>query len=271
MKNFWKRNKVTIISICILFVIFFSYVCRVSAYTYESLDFKYGKVKTKSSLNIRCGPGTNYNRVGTLKDGEYLDVFAKVGDWYIIQTDDNVIGAVSSKYIDPIYDEAEVNSYKQSKVSLENVKKEDSAQTSSSAEENGEYIDNLELTQEELEFLNLINANRKNKGLEELKIDNAIENVARLKAQDLEKNDYFSHQSPSYGNMNEMLTSFGVTYQIAQENIAGNQNLSGAVEAWMNSDSHKANILNNDFNYTGVAIVESNTYGKIFVEVFVKK
>ena len=119
--------------------------------------------------------------------------------------------------------------------------------------------------------MNLINSNRKNNGLTELKIDNTIQNVARLKAQDLERNDYFSHLSPTYGNIDSMLTSFGVTYSVAQENIAGNQNLSGAVEAWMNSESHKANILNNDFNYTGVAIIDSKTYGKIFVEVFAKK
>ena len=252
MKNFLIRKKFTIISFFILTILFFSYIYRTSAYTYEDLDFKYGKVKTKTSLNVRCGPGTNYERVDKLNDGEYVNVFAKIGEWYIIQTDDNVIGTVSSKYIIPIYNEEEI------------------IQTSTTTN-NNEYVDNLELTGEEIEFLNLINANRKNYGLEELKIDNTIQNVARLKAQDLERNDYFSHQSPSYGNINDMLTSFGVSYIIAQENIAGNQNLSGAVEAWMNSESHKSNILNNDFKYTGVAIVESKTYGKIFVEVFVKK
>ncbi|MBR2290471.1 MAG: SH3 domain-containing protein [Clostridia bacterium] len=258
MKNFLKRNKVTIISLCIMLIILFCYVCSAQAYTYESIDFQYGKVIAKTSLNIRCGPGTNYERVGKLNNGEYVNVFAKVGDWYIIQTNNSVVGAVSSKYIEPIYDEID-------------FKVEETAQTSSAVESNGEYLDNLSLTVEEQEFLNLINSNRKTNGLDELKIDNTIQNVARLKAQDLERNEYFSHQSPTYGNINDMLTSFGVTYTSAQENIAGNQNLAGAVEAWMNSESHKANILNNDFKYTGVAVVESSTYGKIFVEVFVKK
>lgn len=265
MKDFLKRNKSVIISFCIICIILFSYIYQTSAYTYESLDFKYGKVKTKSTLNIRCGPGTNYDRVGKLKDGDYIDVFAKIGDWYIIKTDNDVIGTVSSKYITPVYDENEVNEYRQE------IEKEDTVQTLANNSDNSEYIDNLELTEEEYEFLNLVNSNRKNNGLEELKIDNAIQNVARLKAQDLERNEYFSHQSPTYGNINDMLTSFGITYSIAQENIAGNQNLAGAVEAWMNSESHKSNILSKDFNYTGVAIVESSTYGKIFVEVFVKK
>lgn len=258
MRSFLKRNRYTIISICLLISIFFGYMYQASAYTYENLDFKYGKVKTKSTLNIRCGPGLEYERVGKLKNGEYVDVFAKVGDWYIVQTDQNLVGAVSSKYIEPIYSEDE-------------IKLEESVESSADIQDSGEYLELLELTEEEQEFLNLINVNRKNRGLNELKIDNNIQNVARLKAQDLERNEYFSHQSPSYGNIGEMLTSFGVEYAIAQENIAGNQNLSGAVEAWMNSESHKANILNNEFEYTGVAVVESSTYGKIFVEVFVKK
>ena len=257
MKNFLKRNKVTIFSFCIILITVFCYAYRAQAYTYESLDFKYGRVKTKTTLNVRCGPGTNYNKVGKLNNGEYVNVFAKVGDWYIVQTDKNVVGAVSSKYLEPIYEETEVE--------------QETEETAIINEGNGEYIDNLELTLEEMEFLNLINSNRRNNGLSELKIDNTIQNIARLKAKDLERNDYFSHQSPSYGMISDMLTSFGVEYSTVEENIAGNQSLAGAVEAWMNSESHKSNILNNSFEYTGVAIVESSTYGKIFVEVFVKK
>lgn len=196
MKNFFKRNKFIILSYCILIIIFFSYLYTASAYTYESLDFKYGKVKTKSSLNIRCGPGTNYERVGKLNNGEYVDVFAKVGDWYIIQTDNNLIGAVSSKYIEAVYDETEALNSETSN----DVKSEEITETSNVDNNSSEYIDNIELTGEEQEFLNLINSKRKENGLEELKIDNTIQNVARLKAQDLERNNYFSHKSPSYRN-----------------------------------------------------------------------
>ncbi len=270
MKDFLKRNKFIILSVFLLISLLFSYIYSASAYTYETLDFKYGKVKTNSTLNVRCGPGTNYDRVGKLNNGDYINVFAKVGDWYIIQTTDNLVGAVSGRYIDPVYDENEMKNYLDEKA-LANIETEKTEETMNNSTETSQYIDSIELTDEEKEFLNLINTNRKNNGLSELKIDNEIQNIARLKAQDLERNDYFSHTSPSYGNVNDMMNSFNVKFTKVQENIAGNQNLSGAVEAWMNSDSHKSNILNSDFNYTGVAISESSTYGKIFVEVFVQK
>jgi len=138
-------------------------------------------------------------------------------------------------------------------------------------DEISEFSDGLQLTTEEQEFLDLINANRKNNGLSELQLDSEVQNIARLKAKDLEENNYFSHISQKYGNIDNMLKMFEISYTTSAENIAGNTNLVGAVEAWMNSENHKANILSQKYNCTGVAIVDSKTYGKIFVEVFVEK
>ncbi len=82
---------------------------------------------------------------------------------------------------------------------------------------------------------------------------------------------YFAHESPTYGSPFNMLKSFGISYKTAGENIAGNSSNSGAVNAWMNSPGHKANILNSSFNYTGIGVVNSSKYGKIYVQIFVGK
>ena len=142
MKDFLKKNKFIILIFSLLIIFIFSYFYRASAYTYESLDFKYGKVTAKTTLNIRCGPGTNYDRVGKLNNGDYINVFAKVGDWYIVQTTDNVVGAVSCKYIEAIYDEQEMQNYIQTK-SLENIENEETTQTSTLVNSSSEYIDNF--------------------------------------------------------------------------------------------------------------------------------
>ena len=39
----------------------------------------------------------------------------------------------------------------------------------------------------------------------------------------------------------------------------------------MNSSGHKANILNSNYNYTGLAVVKSSKYGKIYVQMFIGK
>ena len=127
------------------------------------------------------------------------------------------------------------------------------------------------LTADEKEVFDLINAKRTAAGLSALKIDAELQNVARAKAEDMVKNNYFSHTSPTYGSPFDMMKSFGVSYKTAGENIAGNSSNTGAVNAWMNSEGHKANILNSSFNYTGVAVVKSSKYGKIFVQMFIGK
>lgn len=125
------------------------------------------------------------------------------------------------------------------------------------------------LTANELEVFNLINKQRTNNGLSALKIDSQLQRVARIKAQDMVDNNYFSHTSPTYGSPFDMLKSFGISYNTAGENIAANSSNSAAVSAWMNSAGHKANILNGKFNYTGIGVVNDPTYGKMYVQMFI--
>ena len=61
---------------------------------YYKLDFSTGLV-TATTLNVRSGPGTKYKVVATIKKNSYVRVFAGVGDWYIIHTDGDYVGAVS--------------------------------------------------------------------------------------------------------------------------------------------------------------------------------
>ena len=73
-------------------------------------------------------------------------------------------------------------------------------------------------------------------GLQALIVDDELQNIARIKAQDMVDNNYFSHTSPTYGSPFDMMKNFGISYKTAGENIAGNSTNSGAVNAWMNSE-----------------------------------
>lgn len=125
------------------------------------------------------------------------------------------------------------------------------------------------LTPEEQETLNLINDYRKQNGLEELKAISKLQQVAKLKAQDIVDYEYFSHTSPNLGTPFEMLKQNEIDYTMAGENLAGNISPEKAVEAWINFPSHKENILEK-FEYTGICVVESPIYGKVFVQLFMR-
>lgn len=216
---------------------------------YQTVGTSIGIV-TATSLNVRQGPGTNFNSITRVSKNEYIRIFAKIGDWYVVQTDSNYIGAASSKYIRLVYSNS-------------------SGSSSGSSSSGGTTTS--QLTANEQEVFDLINAKRVANGLSALKIDDELQNVARIKAQDMVDNNYFSHTSPIYGSPFDMIKNFGISYKTAGENIAGNSSNSGAVNAWMNSSGHKANILNSSFNYTGIGVVNSSKYGKVYVQMFMGK
>lgn len=244
-----KKKKLLIFSVIIMCVlVFLGYTTSFGMQHYYKLDFSTGLV-TATTLNVRSGPGIQYKVIATVKKDEYIRVFAGIGDWYIVQIEGDYVGAVSKKYVKPIYPNSSNN-------------------TGGSS---GTTTSTTSMNDDEKEVFDLINKQRTNNGLQALKIDNEVQKVARIKAQDMVDNNYFAHESPTYGTPFQMLKSFKISYKTAGENIAANSSNSGAVNAWMNSSGHKANILNSSYNYTGIGVVSSKKYGKMYVQMFIGK
>lgn len=252
-----KSRAVIEITVIFVFIIVLTVINKAFAMqNYYNTGFTTGLV-TASSLNVRSGPGTNFPVIAKTYKNQYIRVFAGIGNWYIVQIEGDYIGAVNKQYIKPIYPNTSNNS--------------NNTSNTNSGTNTGNTGNTQSLTADELETFNLINKQRTQNGLSELKIDWEVQRVARIKAQDMVNNNYFSHTSPTYGSPFDMLKSFGVSYRTAGENIAGNSNNSSAVNAWMNSSGHRANILNSSFNYTGLGVINGSKYGKIYVQMFIGK
>ncbi|MEK0315307.1 CAP domain-containing protein [Cohnella sp. 56] len=104
------------------------------------------------------------------------------------------------------------------------------------------------------QVVNIVNQERAKAGLSALKTDAKLTTVADAKAKDMYSNNYFDHNSPTYGSPFDMMKQFGVTYSYAGENIAkGQRSPTEVMTAWMNSAGHKANIMNANFKSIGVA------------------
>ncbi|NWK70831.1 serine protease [Bacillus paramycoides] len=117
------------------------------------------------------------------------------------------------------------------------------------------------LSEFEQRVVELTNAERTKQGLPALQIDTELSKVARIKSEDMQKNNYFDHNSPTYGSPFDMMKKFGISYKSAGENIAqGQRTPEEVVQAWMNSAGHRANILNSGFTHIGVGYVESGNY-----------
>ncbi|WP_219839241.1 CAP domain-containing protein [Paenibacillus sp. R14(2021)] len=104
------------------------------------------------------------------------------------------------------------------------------------------------------QVVSLVNKERANAGLSALKPNSLLNKVALDKAKDMYANNYFDHNSPTYGSPFDMMRAYGVTYSYAGENIAkGQRTPQEVMKAWMNSPGHKANILNSHYGKIGVA------------------
>ncbi|MEK7598629.1 MAG: CAP domain-containing protein [Patescibacteria group bacterium] len=112
-------------------------------------------------------------------------------------------------------------------------------------------------------IIKLANESRSKEGLKALQENPKLSAAASAKAEDMLKNDYFAHNSPSGKTPWYWMDKIGYNYKYAGENLA--MNFFSAEEeqiAWMKSESHRKNILNANYQEIGVGIAEGKIDGK---------
>ena len=127
------------------------------------------------------------------------------------------------------------------------------------------------VNQAEQTLFRLLNEDRARHGLPALVLDDELSRIARIKSQDMVDNRYFAHTSPTYGNVRSMLTSFGVSYRSAGENIARSRSVYHSNAAFLSSEGHRRNMLSSTYTHVGIGVVV-NAYGFVTVtEIFVRR
>lgn len=122
------------------------------------------------------------------------------------------------------------------------------------------------------QIVHLVNEERAKAGVKPLKYVADVSKVAQLKSQDMIKNNYFDHTSPTYGSPFKMMDQFDINYTFAGENIAAGYSTAEAVmKGWMDSPGHRANILNPNYAEIGIGIAEGGEYGVYYTQMFVKR
>lgn len=106
----------------------------------------------------------------------------------------------------------------------------------------------------------LIDSNqaRTRNGQTELRINPQLAAAAQAKAQDMASHDYWSHITPDGNTPWKFIDATGYSYQKAGENLAyGFADSDDVVKGWMNSATHKANLLDANYKDVGFGIVNS--------------
>lgn len=108
-----------------------------------------------------------------------------------------------------------------------------------------------------LKMLELINAERKAKGLTPLTLDNRMCSIAECHSKDMNSRHFFDHTNPDGLDPFDRLSKGGISYNTSGENIAKTSSISSAHDALMRSPGHRANILNPAFHRIGIGISKS--------------
>ncbi len=119
------------------------------------------------------------------------------------------------------------------------------------------------------QVVDLVNAERKKAGLRELAISDGAASAAQVRANEITRS--FSHTRPNGSSFGTALNEAGVSYTGCGENIAYGQNSPQAVmNQWMNSASHRANILNSQFTAIGVGHYRDNAGTDYWTQLFIR-
>lgn len=116
--------------------------------------------------------------------------------------------------------------------------------------------------------LELVNAERAKAGKSPLTLDDAMCEVAQLRADEIVES--FSHTRPNGSSCFTAIDEAGISYRAVGENIAAGQSSPASVmNSWMNSDGHRKNILSGDFSSIGIGYVKASSgYGHYWVQMF---
>ena len=118
-----------------------------------------------------------------------------------------------------------------------------------------------DITVEKIIFL--VNQERINNQLSPLSLSPELSTAATQKAADMFTKNYWAHISPTGVSPWQFISSSGYSYIYAGENLAKSFNTSEEViKAWMNSSTHRANILKPEYKDIGISVMNGLLNGE---------
>jgi uncharacterized protein YkwD len=100
-----------------------------------------------------------------------------------------------------------------------------------------------------------------------LQEDLSLSLVAQKHSEDMAIQNYFSHESPNYGDLEDRLKEAEIPYETAGENLATfYYDPIEVIHGWLNSPDHREMLMNEDFTHVG-----TGAFGKYYTQNFVER
>ena len=129
---------------------------------------------------------------------------------------------------------------------------------------------------DERRAFDLINAERRRRGLGPLVLDGSLTRMARYHSTNMAGGGWLSHIDRDGLDLTGRAALLGIRgWRAIGENVAYNQGYPDptafAVERWMISDKHRANIMNSEFTHAGIGIARGSDGRVYFTQVFMRR
>jgi uncharacterized protein YkwD len=110
------------------------------------------------------------------------------------------------------------------------------------------------------DVVDLVNTERAKSGCDPLVVDPKLVRAAQEHSADMAERDYFDHTTPEGLTFADRIVNAGYPTPGAENIAVGQQNADQVMQGWMDSEGHRANILNCDLKTIGVGFVQDGMY-----------
>lgn len=235
----------------------------------------------KKAVNVRKGPSTDYEKIGGLSKGQQIQItgIADTG-WYQIQYNGETAYVASSYLIDEASYQAMIAEEEAAALAAQQAAQQQAAAEQAAAEQAAAQQAAAEQAAQQqqqqvaqgdykAQVVALMNQERANAGIGGIGQNASLDAVAQIRAQEIAQS--FSHTRPNGTSCFTVLDENGIAYMTAGENIAaGYGDPASVMNGWMNSEGHRANILNGSFGQVGIGYYTdpNSGYGTYWVQIF---
>lgn len=120
------------------------------------------------------------------------------------------------------------------------------------------------------QVVDAVNAERQKVGLPPLVLSDGLSRIADDYANRLIMGDFFAHVDPFNGSTvaRRAAQKDYLFFKVGENLAAGQKDVAAAMKDWLDSPSHRANILDPDFTEIGIAIRDGGRHGRYWVQEF---
>ncbi|MBR4412953.1 MAG: SH3 domain-containing protein [Lachnospiraceae bacterium] len=216
-------------------------------YVIEECEGEYVLIK---SAVVRSGPSTDFDKLGQLQADIVVEITGTTDNGWFQFEYDSVDGYINQKFFmdKETYDEE--------------VASNESGEENQIEENNTEeHVESTLASQ----IVAICNEYRVAEGLEPLTEDPELDALAQIRAEEIVV--YFEHERPDGSDCFTVMKDYKCT--LCGENIAAGQgNPKEVVDAWMDSEGHRANIMNKDFKKIGIGYSAGGEFGAYWAQLF---